>query len=241
MNPIIVIPTFNERNNIQPLVEAIFKVASKIKILIVDDSSPDGTGQVADELSRKYGQIQVLHREKKEGLGKAYIAGFKEALKINPDCILQMDADFSHNFKYIPLFLKEIESYDIVLGSRFMKTNRRPVNVSHFSLWANLYVKWVLGLKITDSLGGFKCFRREVLKTIDLDKLISYGFIFQAEFIYRSLKRGFTIKEVPIIFYPRRSGQSKKSLRIIIEAFFKTLLFRLFYEPLQREKVKREN
>jgi len=227
MNAIIIIPTYNEKDNIQPLVEEIFKVAPDIKILIVDDNSPDGTGRIADELSRKYPQVKVLHREKKEGLGRAYIAGFKEALKMNPDYILQMDADFSHHPKYIPVFLKEIANYDIVLGSRFLNRKNRPRGISNFSLWANRYVKWILGLKITDCLGGFKCFRRIVVEEVELDKFISKGFIFQVEFIYKAYKKGFTIKEIPIIFYWRKSGQSKKTKKIILEALFKTILWLL--------------
>jgi dolichol-phosphate mannosyltransferase len=228
MNIVIVIPTYNEKDNIKPLVEKIFKVVPEIKILIVDDNSPDGTGRIADELNQRYKQVKVLHREKKEGLGKAYIAGFKEALKMNPDYILQMDADFSHHPKYIPEFLKEITNCDIVVGSRFLNREEQPVNVTAFSLWANRYVKWVLGLKITDCLGGFKCFQRKVIEGIDLDKFISKGFIFQTEFLYRALKKGFVIHEIPIIFYSRNSGLSKKSKRIILEALFKTILFRLF-------------
>ncbi len=153
MNSIIVIPTYNEKDNIAPLVKEILRVAPDTGILIVDDNSPDGTGRIADELSKKHNQIMVLHKEKKEGLGKAYIAGFKEALKINPDYILQMDADFSHDPKYIPIFLKEIASCDIVVGSRFLGRDKRPVNIAIFSIWANRYVRWVLGMKITDSLG----------------------------------------------------------------------------------------
>jgi len=227
MNAIIVIPTYNEKDNIRPLVEEIFKVAPDLKVLIVDDNSPDGTGKIADELNKRYSQVNVLHREKKEGLGRAYIAGFKEALKMNPDYILQMDADFSHHPKYIPVFLKEIANCDIVLGSRFLNgKGRRPPNVSAFSLWANCYVKLILGLKVTDSLGGFKCFRRRVIEEMGLDKFISQGFIFQAEFLYRALKKGFSIREIPIIFYFRKSGISKKTKEIILEAVFKTLLFR---------------
>lgn len=226
MSSIIVIPTYNEKDNLQLLVEEIFKVAPEIKILIIDDNSPDSTGIIADELSKEYSQVKVLHREKKEGLGKTYIAGFKEALKLKPDYVIQMDADFSHNPKYIPLFLKEISKYDIVLGSRFLNNQKRPINVSVLSLWANRYVKWLLGLKITDSLGGFKCFRLKVLEKIELDKFISQGFIFQAEFMYHALKKGFSIKEIPIIFYPRKSGQSKKSIRIILEALIKVPFFR---------------
>jgi len=227
MKTVIVIPTYNEKNNLRPLVEEIFNVAPDISILIVDDNSSDGTGRIADELSKKYAQVEVLHREKKEGLGRAYIAGFKEALKMNPDYILQMDADFSHHPKYIPLFLKEITNCDIVLGSRFLNSKGMPVNVSLFSILANRYVKWVLGLKITDCLGGFKCFQRKVIEGIGLDKFISKGFIFQTEFLYRALKKRFSVHEIPIIFYPRQSGFSKKSKRIILEAFSKTLLFRL--------------
>lgn len=224
MNTIIVIPTFNEKDNIGPLVEAIFKITPNIKILIVDDNSPDGTGTLADELSKKYGLVSVLHRGKKEGLGKAYIAGFQEALRMEPDFIMQMDADFSHNPKYIPLFLKEINNCDIVLGSRFLDKKAPPMNVTAFSRLANYYTRRVLGLSISDALGGFKCFRREVLEAIDLDKFISKGFIFQAEFLYRVLKNEFCIHEIPIIFYPRKSGLSKKSAKIILEAFLKTLL-----------------
>jgi len=232
MNPIIVIPTYNEKDNIQPLVETIFKVVPDIKILIVDDNSLDGTGKIADELSKRYEQISVLHREKKEGLGKAYIAAFKQALTLNFDYILQMDADFSHNPKYIPVFLKEISNCDLVLGSRFVIREEHRVGVSAFSLWANRYAKWVLGLEITDCLGGFKCFSRKLVEKIGLDKFISLGFVFQTEFIYRAFKKGFTIKEVPIIFYPRKSGQSKKSMGIILEALLKILLLRFFSRPL---------
>lgn len=226
MNIIILIPTYNEKDNIQPLIEEIFKVAPGVGIFIVDDNSTDGTGIIADGLSKKYAQVKVLHREKKEGLGSAYIAGFKEVLKMNPDYILQMDADFSHHPKYIPLFLKEITNCDIVVGSRFLNRGERALNVTNFSLWANRYVKWALGLKITDSLGGFKCFRREVIEGIGLDKFISKGFIFQAEFLYRALAQGFLIHEIPIIFYPRKSGLSKKSKSIIFEALLKTFLFK---------------
>jgi len=226
MNSVIVIPTYNEKNNIQPLTEEIFKIVPNIKILFVDDNSPDGTARTVDELGQKHNQVKVLHRENKEGLGKAYIAGFKEALKMNPHYIMQMDADFSHQPKYIPLFLKEISSCDIVMGSRFLNA-KHPQNVSSFSLWANRYVRWVTGMKISDCLGGFKCFRREVLEALELNKFISKGFIFQAEFMYRALKKGFTIKEIPIVFYPRRWGASKKSKDIIREALFKSALFRL--------------
>ena len=229
MNAVIVIPTYNERNNIQLLVEEIFKVAPSIRILIVDDNSPDGTGRIADELTQKYPQVNVLHIKKKEGLGRAYIAGFKEALKMNPDYILQMDADFSHHPKYIPLFLKEIVDYDIVSASRFLESNKLPINVSILSLLARRYSRWILGLRITDPLGGFKCFRRKVLEEIELDKFISKGFVFQAEFTSRAFRKGFTVKEIPIYFYSRRFGETKKTIRIVSEAFFKVILLKYVY------------
>ncbi len=225
MKALVVIPTYNEKNNIVPLVEEIFKVVPDIHILIVDDNSPDGTGQIADELSQQYPQVKVLHREKKEGLGTAYIAGFKEALEMDADYILQMDADFSHSPKYIPLFLKEIVTCDIVLGSRFLNITKRPINISSFSIWANRYVHWMTGLRVSDCLGGFKCFRKKVIEEIGLDKFISKGFIFQAEFLYRAIKRGLSVHEFPIVFARRKSGLSKKSKKIILEAFFKTLFF----------------
>ena len=237
MNAIIVIPTYNEKDNILPLVEEIFKVAPDIKILIVDDNSSDGTGIIADELSKKYGLIKVLHKQKKEGLGRAYIAGFKEALKFNPDYIIQMDADFSHSPKYIPQFFKEIYNCDIVMGSRYLNSNGFPVNVSIFSFCANQYVKRILGLKVTDSLGGFKCFSRKVIEGVDLNRFISRGFIFQAEFIFKASKNGFTIKEIPIIFFRRASGLSKKSGGIVLEALLKTLLLRLSSFSRIRQKT----
>lgn len=226
MNSIIVIPTYNEKDNIQPLVEEILKIVPEIKILIVDDNSPDGTGRVADELAKTYSRVKVLHREKKEGLGRAYIAGFKEALKTDAEYILQMDADFSHHPKYIPLFLKEIGNCDLVLGSRFLEGNKRPLNVHTLSIYASRYARWILGLKITDWLGGFKCFRRRVLEEIRLEEFISKGFIFQTEFIYCAFKKGFHIKEIPIIFNQRKSGKTKKSKKIILEAIFKVLMLR---------------
>ena len=226
MNSIIVIPTFNERDNIRPLVEEIFKVSPDIHILIVDDNSPDGTGKIADALSKEYARIRVLHRGKKEGLGRAYIAGLKEALKMNPDYLIQMDADFSHQPAYIPLLLQEIKDCDIVSGSRFL-SGRRPSNVSRLSVLANYYVKWLTRLKVSDTLGGFKCFRRNVIEKIGLGRFISHGFIFQAEFLYRAQKKGFSIHEIPILFTPRKSGLSKKSKNVIMEAFFKTILLRI--------------
>lgn len=227
MNLIIVIPTYNEKDNIRSLAEDILKIVPQTRILLIDDNSPDGTGETADALAKQNPQVSVLHRGKKEGLGRAYIAGFKEALKMNPDYIIQMDADFSHDPQYLPQFLKEIKDYDLVLGSRFINARSKPPHVSIVSLLANKYTRRVLNLKISDCLGGFKCFRREVLEKIDLDSFISNGFVFQAEFIYKAHKKGFSVKEVPINFYRRRTGRTKKTIKIILEAFFKILLLRL--------------
>jgi dolichol-phosphate mannosyltransferase len=226
MNTIIVIPTYNEKNNILPLIKEIINVKPDAKILIVDDNSPDGTGNIVDQLCNEFHQIAVLHRKKKEGLGKAYIAAFKEALKYNPDYIIQMDADFSHKPEYIPLLLKDIAYYDIVSGSRYL-FDKRPKNTTFLSFLASQYVKLVLGSEISDLLGGFKCFRRRVIEDIGLDRFISSGFVFQAEFMYRAVKRKFSIKEIPIYFHNRFSGKSKKSAIIIFEAFFKVLLLRM--------------
>lgn len=227
MSAIIVIPTYNERQNIKLLIEEIFRWAPGIHILLVDDNSPDGTGEIADTLSSQYHSIYVLHRAQREGLGKAYIAGFKEVLKLGFQHILQMDADFSHHPKYIPLFLATIACCDVVVGSRYLHIHTRPKNVSRFSLWANRYTQAITGLKISDCLGGFKCFRKKVIEDIKLDAFISRGFIFQAEFLYRAQKKGFLVQEIPIIFEPRNAGNSKKSREIIIEAFFKTPLLRI--------------
>lgn len=227
MNLVIVIPTYNEKENIRPLTEEIFGIEPAARVLIVDDNSPDGTGKFADALANKDYRITVLHRAKKEGLGRAYIAGFKEALKMNPDYIIQMDADFSHNPGYIPRFLEEIKTSDLVIGSRFLGPGK-PANVSTLSILANLYTRFILNLKITDCLGGFKCFRKEVLEKIGLERFISKGFVFQAEFIYRFFQIGrLSAKEFPIIFNHRRTGETKKSINIILEALLKIPLLRL--------------
>jgi dolichol-phosphate mannosyltransferase len=224
MTTVIVIPTYNERKNLHPLLQEIFKVISDVAVLIVDDNSPDGTGILADELSLQDNRVKVLHREKKEGLGKAYIAGFKEVLKMNHDYILQMDADGSHDPRYIPLLLNELSRCDLVVGTRFLG-KRFPPHVFLSSVFASRYIKLTLGLKCTDGLGGFKCFKRKVLEEIGLDEFISKGFIFQAEFIYRAFNKGFVLHEIPITFLSRKSGSSKKSSKVIWEAILISLSF----------------
>lgn len=222
---LIILPTYNERDNIGPLTQKILKIVPDAHLLIVDDGSADGTQAVALALAQRFPQIHVLRRPKKEGLGKAYIAAFKEAVAYNPEYVIQMDADFSHDPEYIPQFLKKIESCDLVIGSRFL-TQNKPVNVSFLSSWANRYARFVLGLTVKDCLGGFKCFRMEALDKIELDKFISKGYIFQTEFIFRAIKKGLRVEEVPILFHPRRFGKTKKSMEIILEAFLGVLTLR---------------
>ncbi len=228
MNLLIMIPTYNERDNIKPLVGEILSIVPEAKVLIVDDNSTDGTWMIAEELARNTLNLQVLRRRKKEGLGLACVAGLKEALKSNPEYIIQMDADFSHDPGYILGFLKEIESCDLVIGSRFLESKKPPPHVTMLSRLANRYARWMLGLKIRDCLGGYKCVRSSVIRNIELDKFISRGFVFQVEFLYRAIQGGFQVKEMPIRFCRRKSGQTKKTLCIICEAFFKVILLRLF-------------
>ncbi len=223
MNGLVVIPTYNEIENLPRIVPDILEQDDRLSILVVDDNSPDGTGQLADKLSADNPRIHVLHRQDKEGLGKAYLAGFRWALERDYDRIFEMDADFSHNPKYLPEFLKASEEADVVLGSRYVK----GVNVINWpmmrlllSYYANVYARVVTGLPVRDATGGFKCFRREVLERIDLDTVGSNGYAFQIEMSFRAWKLGFTIREIPIVFVDREQGQSKMSKRIVREAIW---------------------
>lgn len=228
----IIIPTYNEKANIAGLLEQIFGLEiNGLTILVVDDSSPDGTGQLVEDLKTKYSNLDILHRSEKVGLGKAYLAGFKEALSRGAEYVFEMDADLSHNPKYIPDFLEAIKEFDLVLGSRYVKNGgvenwnfmRRMV-----SKFGNIYARIILGLPIRDLTGGFKCYRREVLEKIGLDDLSSVGYNFQIETTYKAHKAGFKIKEIPIIFTERVEGKSKFSLKIMLESFWKVLVLRFF-------------
>lgn len=223
MKSIVVIPTYNERDNIESLVSAILDLPHNLWVLIVDDNSPDGTGEVADKLAQENSRVHVVHRSRKLGLGTAYTQGFKYALERDYDLILQMDADISHDPKYIPDFLACAKDADLVLGSRYI----RGISVVNWnfrrlllSKGANTYVQLVTGLKFTDLTGGFKCFRREVLESINLDAIHSNGYAMQIEMTYRTWKKGFKIEEIPIIFVERNTGASKLSRKDMIEAFF---------------------
>jgi dolichol-phosphate mannosyltransferase len=223
MNPALVcIPTYNERENVEAITEAVLLADSRVDILVVDDNSPDGTGQLADQLSSQQSRIQVLHRERKQGLGRAYLAAFEWALRRGYSYVLEMDADFSHHPKYLPQLIDAAEAgTDLVLGSRYV-AGGGTVNwgflrrkISHGGSW---YARAILGIAVQDLTGGFKCFRRQVLEAIDLPSVRSTGYGFQIELTYRALRKGFVVKEVPIVFEDRRVGQSKMDRKIFFEA-----------------------
>jgi dolichol-phosphate mannosyltransferase len=227
---LIIFPTYNEKENIEEIAGAVLGKDPRINVLVVDDNSPDGTGQIADRMASDNPRVNVLHREKKEGLGRAYVAGFKWGLKEGYDYIFEMDADFSHDPKYIPDFLRTIEEYDLVLGSRYISgvnVINWPIKRLLLSYYANVYTRIVTGLPVRDGTGGFKCFRREVLESIDLDAVRSNGYIFQIEVSMRVWKKGFRIKEIPIVFVDRLHGSSKMSKKIVREAVWKVWYLRL--------------
>jgi dolichol-phosphate mannosyltransferase len=223
---IVVLPTYNERDNLRHALDRIREVADgnglQLRTLIVDDNSPDGTGDLADELAATRPDVEVLHRAGKEGLGKAYIAGFRHALAQGADLLFEMDADLSHDASYLPHFVRLIEDgADLVLGSRYVKgggvENWTPAR-KVISRGGCLYAQLILGLPFHDLTGGFKCFRRRVLETIDLDSIDTKGYGFQIEMTYRAYQLGFKIVELPIIFVDRKVGESKMSNDIVVEA-----------------------
>ncbi|HXK04522.1 MAG TPA: polyprenol monophosphomannose synthase [Verrucomicrobiae bacterium] len=232
MSAIVVVPTYNERENIGQLVEAIRKLPAAVHVLIVDDNSPDGTGQIADELSQRYaGEVFVHHRARKEGLGRAYVAAFQHVLKnFNYDFILQMDCDFSHDPGYLPEFLKAAANADLVIGSRYV-TGVNVVNWDFkrllLSKFASIYVRLITGMPFSDLTGGFKCWRRAALEALPFERIFSMGYLFQVETTYRTWKPGrFRIAEIPIIFYERNLGRSKIHPGIIFEAFLGVIRLR---------------
>lgn len=219
---LVIIPTYNERENITRIIPAVLGQHPSVEVLIVDDGSPDGTGDIVDALAEQDSRIHALHRAGKLGLGTAYVAGFKWALERDYQFIFEMDADFSHNPDRIPAFLEAIESADLVLGSRYQNGQINVVNWPMSRLFlsysANIYARRVTGLQVFDATGGFKCFRRRVLESIDLDSVRSNGYAFQIEMTYRAWKKGFRIVEIPIVFVDRTEGASKMSKRIVREA-----------------------
>jgi len=217
-----VVPTYNERENLAPLVAAVLEQGEELQVLVVDDNSPDGTGDIADELAAGCSRVHVLHREGRMGLGTAYVAGFRHGLAAGYDYLFEMDADFSHDPTYLPQFLRRMaDGYDVVIGSRNIPGGgvvNWPLGRRLLSRGGSLYASTILGLSVTDATGGFKCFKREVLETIDLDALRSNGYAFQIEVNYRCQQLGFQIGEVPIIFTDRIRGGSKMSRKIVFEA-----------------------
>ena len=221
----LIVPTYNEAPNIERLVESVRKVlpASR-RIAIVDDSSPDGTGKIADRLAAEQDDVEVIHRPRKEGIGPAYLDAFKRALEEGAEVVVQMDADFSHDPAYLPRLLDASRTADLVLGSRYVPgggvTEWGPLR-RLISRAGSTYARAILGLSVRDLTGGFKCYRRSVLEAIDLDSVASRGYAFQVEMTYRAIRAGFEVVEVPIVFRDRREGISKMGGAIVAEAIWR--------------------
>lgn len=236
---IIIIPTYNEAQNVQPIARAVLDAAPDVHILFVDDNSPDGTGHLIDEMVRNDERIHVLHRTQKDGLGRAYIAGFKWALERDCELIFEMDADFSHNPKDIPAMQEAAKTTELVVGSRYIggiRVINWPLHRLILSRGAGIYVKLVTGLPLTDPTGGFKCFHRGLLEAIDLDTVVSNGYSFQVELNHRAWQLGHKITEVPIVFEERQSGTSKMSNKIIFEALW--MVWRLLFRARFRRRPR---
>jgi dolichol-phosphate mannosyltransferase len=232
MKAVVCLPTYNERENLERMVRALGRVLpAGGRVLVIDDNSPDGTGRLADELAAELGYLDVLHRPHKEGLGPAYLAGFRTALADGADLILEMDCDFSHSPEDVPRLIAAADAADLVLGSRYVQGGgvegdwgiaRRIV-----SRGGSVYAATLLGVRVRDLTGGFKCFHRRVLETIPLDRVGTRGYAFQIELTYRTLRAGFSVLELPIRFVDREAGHSKMSRAIVLEAIWKVPLLRL--------------
>jgi len=222
---LVIIPTFNESENLPRLVPSVLSRDERLEILVVDDNSPDGTGRLAEEIAAAEPRVHVIHRAGKLGLGTAYIAGFKWGIEHGYDILFEMDADFSHDPTHLPQFLEAVQDYDLVLGSRYLHGRVTVVNWPMgrllLSYFANSYARWVTGLPIADATGGFKCFRRQVLEAIELDRVESNGYAFQIEMSFRAWKKGFRLGEIPIMFVDRDLGESKMSKKIVREAVWR--------------------
>jgi dolichol-phosphate mannosyltransferase len=228
----VVVPTYNERENLRALAEAVLALPGEFTLLVVDDNSPDGTGDIADTLTTEHpGRVDVLHRDRKEGIGPAYVAGFRRALATDADVIVTMDADLSHDPADLPRLIAALADADVVLGSRYVPgggTHGWPWYRQAISRGGGRYARLVLGVDVADLTGGFKAYRRETLAALDLDRLRSDGYGFQIETVYRTLRNGFRVREIPILFHDRTAGQSKLSRRIVFEAM--TMVWRLRFE-----------
>jgi dolichol-phosphate mannosyltransferase len=230
---LVVTPTYNEAENIQGLISEVLAEGSDVEILVVDDNSPDGTADIVSKLQSGNKRIHLLRRAGKMGLGTAYVAGFKYALEMGFDLVFEMDADFSHNPKEIPRFIEKMNGCDVVLGSRYtdgVRVVNWPIRRLILSYSANLYTRMVTGLPVHDATSGFKCFKRQVLEAMNLDRVRSNGYAFQIEMVFHAWKKGFKVCEHPIVFVDRRSGVSKMSRRIVYEAAF--MVWRLKFRSL---------
>ena len=227
----VVLPTYNEAENLERLIAAVRgRLPASRRVLVVDDNSPDGTGEIADRIAAGHDDVRVLHRERKQGLGPAYIAGFRKALAEGAELIIAMDADFSHDPAYLPQLLRAVENADLVIGSRYVPgggvTEWGPLR-RFISRGGSAYSRAALGIEVRDLTGGFKCFRRQVLEAIDLDTINARGYAFQVETTYRAIGAGFRVLEVPIVFRDRREGSSKMTKAIVAEAMWRVPAMRL--------------
>jgi len=228
---LVILPTYNESENLPRVVPPILAQDRRLEILVVDDNSPDGTGRLANDLAGVNPRVHVLHRPEKQGLGRAYLAGFAWGLERGYDLMFEMDADFSHDPKFLLDLIKTVEQgADVVLGSRYktgVNVINWPMSRLLLSYFANVYARWITGLPLTDSTGGFKCFRREVLAAIPLEKVRSNGYAFQIEMSFRAWRKGFRLVEVPIVFVDRAEGTSKMNKAIVREAVWVVWWLRL--------------
>ena len=227
---LVIIPTYDEADNIQRVIPDVLRQSEGIDVLVVDDNSPDGTAQLVKEMMRSNPRIHLIERESKMGLGTAYVRGFRFAIQNSYGYVFEMDADLSHDPTELPNFLNKTRESDLIIGSRYIHGVRVlnwPIQRLLLSYFANVYTRIVTGLPLKDATGGFKCYKRAVLEAIDLDRVKSNGYAFQIEMSFRAWKKGFRLQEIPIIFADRRSGSSKMSKHIIYEAFFMVWTLRL--------------
>ncbi len=238
-NALVIVPTYNERDNLPGIVEALGKLS--VDMLVVDDNSPDGTGDMADKFTQEHGYVNVLHREEKNGLGRAYCAGFEWALKHDYEFVFEMDGDFSHDPKDIPRFLEATVDADLVLGTRYrggIRVMNWPLSRLILSMSAAKYVKWITGMPFTDPTGGFKCFRRCALESINIPKVRSNGYSFQIELTHKIWRQGLRVAEVEIVFSDRQEGTSKMSGNIVWEAIW--MVWRLWFQNGLRRWPKKK-
>ena len=239
---LVIVPTFNERENLPPLVDRLMRLPTPVEVLVVDDNSPDGTGKLADEIAGKNPMVHVLHRQEKNGLGRAYIAGFKWALERDYEFIFEMDGDFSHNPDDVPAFLKAAQDADLVLGSRYrngIRVINWPLRRLMLSMGAAKYVQIITGMPISDPTGGYKCFRRRTLMALNLDEIRANGYSFQIELTHKIWRQGMRVAETPIIFTDRFLGSSKMSRKIVWEALF--MVWRVWFQHGLRRWPKKKS